>query len=79
MGAKYYDYLIADKTIIPVKSQVYYSEKIVYLPSYQVNDSKQEISSIALSRQALNYLAAALFTAALMLITRSHRLRLMVG
>jgi predicted O-linked N-acetylglucosamine transferase (SPINDLY family) len=54
MGAKYYDYLIADKTIIPVKSQVYYSEKIVYLPSYQVNDSKQEISSIALSRQALN-------------------------
>ena len=54
MGAKYYDYLIADKTIIPVKSQVYYSEKIVYLPSYQVNDSKQEIPSIALSRQALN-------------------------
>ena len=54
MGADYYDYLIADRTIIPVKSQSHYSEKIVYLPSYQVNDSKQETSRIALSRQELN-------------------------
>ena len=35
MGADYYDYLVADLTIIPVKSQAYYKEKIVYLPSYQ--------------------------------------------
>ena len=54
MGANYYDYLIADRTIIPDKSQVYYSEKIVYLPSYQVNDSKQEVPRNALSRQELN-------------------------
>ena len=54
MGAKYYDYLIADRTIIPVNSQKYYREKIVYLPTYQVNDSKQEIPHAALSRQALN-------------------------
>ena len=54
MGADYYDYLIADRTIIPDKSQVYYSEKIVYLPSYQVNDSKQEVPRTALSRQELN-------------------------
>ena len=54
MGADYYDYLIADRTIIPVKSQSHYSEKIVYLPSYQVNDSNQETSRIALSRQELN-------------------------
>ena len=54
MGADYYDYLIADRTIIPDKSQVYYSEKIVYLPSYQVNDSKQEVPRNALSRQEIN-------------------------
>ena len=54
MGANYYDYLIADSTIIPTKSQVYYSEKIVYLPSYQVNDHKQEIQLTALTRQELN-------------------------
>jgi protein O-GlcNAc transferase len=54
MGAEYYDYLIADRTIIPVHSQKYYSEKIVYLPTYQVNDCKQEIPDASLSRQALN-------------------------
>ena len=44
MGVKYYDYLLADKTLIPVDSKQYYEEKIVYLPSYQVNDSKRLIS-----------------------------------
>jgi predicted O-linked N-acetylglucosamine transferase (SPINDLY family) len=54
MGADYYDYLIADRTIIPVKMQACYREKIIYLPSYQVNDSKQELPLTALSRQELN-------------------------
>jgi predicted O-linked N-acetylglucosamine transferase (SPINDLY family) len=54
MGAGYYDYLIAERTIIPVNSQKYFNEKIVYLPTYQVNDSKQEIPRAALSRQELN-------------------------
>jgi predicted O-linked N-acetylglucosamine transferase (SPINDLY family) len=54
MGSEYYDYLIADRTIIPVHSQKYYREKIVYLLTYQVNDSKQEIPHSALSRQELN-------------------------
>jgi len=54
MGANYYDYLIADKTLIPVEFQAFYSEKIVHLPSYQVNDNKQEIPKVALSRQELN-------------------------
>ena len=45
------DYLIADKTIVPVDSQNYYSEKIVYLPSYQVNDRKRKISSRQFSRK----------------------------
>ena len=51
MGASYFDYLIADKTIIPAESQKYYSEKIVYLPSYQVNDSKKFIPTDAVTRQ----------------------------
>ena len=50
MGAEYYDYLIADETIIPVESQKYYTEKILYLPSYQVNDSKREISDRVVTR-----------------------------
>jgi predicted O-linked N-acetylglucosamine transferase (SPINDLY family) len=54
MGASYYDYLIADQTLIPEKYQPFYSEKIVYLPSYQVNDNKQEIPRSSLSRQELN-------------------------
>jgi predicted O-linked N-acetylglucosamine transferase (SPINDLY family) len=54
MGAEYYDYLIADKTIIPADSQDYYSEKIIYLPSYQVNDSKRVISEKNFTRAELN-------------------------
>ena len=54
MGAQYYDYLIADKTIIPDTSQQYYSEKIIYLPSYQVNDSKRQISDKVFTRVELN-------------------------
>ena len=54
MGANYYDYLIADQTLIPKEFLPFYSEKIAYLPSYQVNDSKQEIPHVSLSRQELN-------------------------
>ena len=43
MGADYYDYLIADEMMIPKKNQKYYAEKIVYLPSFQVNDSTESI------------------------------------
>ena len=42
MGAAYYDYLVADKTIIPNKFQRHYEEKIIYLPNYQVNDKKTD-------------------------------------
>jgi len=54
MGAEYYDYLIADKTIIPETSRKYYTEKIIYLPSYQINDSKREISNKIFSRGDFN-------------------------
>jgi predicted O-linked N-acetylglucosamine transferase (SPINDLY family) len=44
MGAEYYDYLLVDKTVIPQSIQKFYSEKIVYLASYQANDRKRTIS-----------------------------------
>ena len=51
MGANYYDYLIADPLMIPKENQKYYSEKIVYLPSFQVNDSKDLPPEITLTRK----------------------------
>jgi len=53
MGANYYDYLVADQTLIPEQNQKYYSEKIVYLPSYQVNDSKASLPEITFTREDL--------------------------
>jgi len=54
MAAKYIDYIIADRTIIPIKSRQYYSEKVVYLPnSYQVNDRKRVVSKKVFKREEL--------------------------
>jgi predicted O-linked N-acetylglucosamine transferase (SPINDLY family) len=53
MGAEYFDYLLADKTIVPERSREFYSEKIVYLPSYQVNDRKRAISDKQFTRKEL--------------------------
>lgn len=53
MGAEYIDYLMADSTIIPKEHQEYYSEKIVYLPSYQANDSKRRIADRLFTRKEL--------------------------
>jgi predicted O-linked N-acetylglucosamine transferase (SPINDLY family) len=45
LGASYFDYTIADTTVISEQTTSSYSEKIVYLPHcYQVNDSKRQIS-----------------------------------
>jgi protein O-GlcNAc transferase len=54
MGADYFDYIVADKTLIPLESQSCYSEKVIYLPnSYQVNDRKRLISDKKFTRQEL--------------------------
>ena len=53
MGASYFDYLLADKTIIPVDYQKYYSEKIAYLPCYQANDTLRKKSDKVFSRKEL--------------------------
>ena len=51
MGASYYDYLIADSVIIPEEYQKSYTEKIVYLPTFQINDSNQTETFSNLSRK----------------------------
>jgi len=54
LGADYMDYIIADRSLIPLESQSCYSEKVVYLPnSYQVNDRKRLISDRQFTRQEL--------------------------
>ena len=39
--------------MIPEKNQKYYSEKIAYLPNFQVNDSKEPLPEITFTRQDL--------------------------
>jgi len=58
MGAGYMDYLIADPTIVPPTDQRHYSEKILYLPSYQANDSKRRIADHVFTRKELDLPAA---------------------
>ena len=53
MGAEYFNYLVADPFLIPQDKQQFYSEKIVYIPSYQVNDTQQVISEKMFSREEL--------------------------
>jgi len=53
MGAPYFDYLISDKTIIPGHLQCFYSEKIIYLNSYQINDSKRPTPTAFFSKSDL--------------------------
>jgi len=44
-GADFFDYVIVDKTVVPEKQRIYYSEKTVFMPhSYQVNNDRQVIS-----------------------------------
>jgi predicted O-linked N-acetylglucosamine transferase (SPINDLY family) len=54
MGTPSMDYIIADPVLIPELYCERYSEKILYLPnSYQVNDSKRELSPRRFCRQEL--------------------------
>jgi predicted O-linked N-acetylglucosamine transferase (SPINDLY family) len=53
MSADYMDYLIADEILVPATHQRHYAEKLVYLPSYQVNDSKRPIAARRFGRVEL--------------------------
>jgi predicted O-linked N-acetylglucosamine transferase (SPINDLY family) len=54
MGANYYDYIISDEILIPKESEHFYTEKIIYLPSYQCNDSKKTLQNYSLTKENLN-------------------------
>jgi predicted O-linked N-acetylglucosamine transferase (SPINDLY family) len=51
LGASHFEYMIADRTVVPESHQTFYTEKLVYLPdSYQCNDSKRPIGAMATTR-----------------------------
>ena len=53
MGSRSYDYLIADRFVIPAEQQVNYAERIAYLPdTFQVNDLKRAIADQPRTRSA---------------------------
>jgi predicted O-linked N-acetylglucosamine transferase (SPINDLY family) len=53
MGAPYMDYLIADRHLVPASARVHYSEKLLYLPCYQANDSQRSLAERWFSREEL--------------------------
>ncbi len=53
MGGEFMDYLIADPITVPPESREHYSEKIAYLPTYQVNDTKRVVSDRVFTRAEL--------------------------
>jgi predicted O-linked N-acetylglucosamine transferase (SPINDLY family) len=52
IGTEYIDYLIADEIVIPLESQRFYFEKIIYLPNcYQPSDTKRTKSNKLFKRE----------------------------
>jgi predicted O-linked N-acetylglucosamine transferase (SPINDLY family) len=52
LGADFYDYIIADATVLPFDQQPFYSENIVQLPdSYQSNDSRRPLAAHTPTRE----------------------------
>ena len=49
-GSPYHHYLIADDWVIPLGSEMYYSEKVLRLPCYQSNDRKRLVAPNTPSR-----------------------------
>jgi predicted O-linked N-acetylglucosamine transferase (SPINDLY family) len=50
-GAPYFDYILADKFVIPPQLREHYSESVVYLPEcFQANDDRRAIAPANLSR-----------------------------
>ena len=55
LGIKNIDYLVADKTIVPKKSQQYYVEKMAYMPHcYQCNNDDLLVTKSNLKRSDFN-------------------------
>lgn len=51
MAAPFFDYMVADRTLVPPEQRQHYSESVIYLPgSYQANDNQRVIASDAGTR-----------------------------
>ena len=51
MGSKNYDYIIADKIIVPENQKKYFNEKVLYMPNtYQPTNNNRNMSKNKLSR-----------------------------
>ena len=51
-GASYFDYIIANSTVIPEDQSVHYSERVVWLPnSFLVSDNRRKISDLIPTRR----------------------------
>ena len=52
MGSKCFDYIIADKIVLPEDNKKYFSEKVIYLPNcYQANQTKIKIPDKEFSKK----------------------------
>ncbi len=50
-GMEAFDYMIADRTVVPEEHRQHYSERIVFMPdAYQVTDGRQPISNLPIDR-----------------------------
>jgi len=58
LGGQFMDYLLADCVLVPGAARAHYSEKIAYLPSYQVNDGRRPGAERSFSRAELGLPAA---------------------
>ncbi len=53
-GSKLFDYIVADKILIPEHNQKYFTEKIIYLPdTYQANENTKKISNKNFTKEIL--------------------------
>jgi predicted O-linked N-acetylglucosamine transferase (SPINDLY family) len=53
-GAEYFDYIISDLHTIPEINRSYFTEKIIYLPTYQVNELNNNIKLLPISKEYYN-------------------------
>ncbi len=54
LGSRSYDYILADKVIIPEENKKFYTEKVLYLPnSFLPHDDGRKLSSKQFSREEL--------------------------
>ena len=53
MGADFIDYILVDETCVPGTFQPFFTEKLIHLPCYMVNDSQRKISTVTPARTSV--------------------------